>query len=63
MMFDFYIVNLSFLYGDDPRRPSYGVYKCIYQLIHFARAFSHVNDFDNRNKFVSTKLLEYASSV
>ena len=33
--FDFDIVNFPFLDGDDPRRPSYGVY--ISQLIRFAR--------------------------
>ena len=48
---DFYfnIVNFPFLDGDVPRSPSYGVY--ISQLIRFARASSHVTDFNNRNKF------------
>ena len=41
--FDFEIVNFPFLDGDDPRSTSYGVY--ISQLIHFARASSHVADF------------------
>ena len=54
--FNFDIVNLSFLDGDVPRRPSYGVY--ISQLIRFARASSHVTDFNNRNKFLSAKLLK-----
>ena len=36
-------------------RPSCGVY--ISQLIRFARASSHVNDFNNRNKFLTVKLL------
>ena len=54
--FDFNIVNVSFLDGDVPRRPSYGVY--ISQLIRFARASSHVNHFNNRNKFLSAKLLK-----
>ena len=40
--FIFYIVNLPFLDGDVPQRPSYGVY--ISQLIRFARASSHVTD-------------------
>ena len=40
--FNFDIVNFPFLDGDVPRRPSYGVY--ISQLIHFARASSHVTD-------------------
>ena len=52
--FDFDIVNFSFFDGDVPRRPSYGVY--ITQLIRFARASSHVNDFNNRNKFLKAKL-------
>ena len=39
-----------------PQRPSYGVY--ISQLIHFARASSHVTDFNNRNKFLTAKLLK-----
>ena len=36
------IVNFPFLYGDVPRRPSYGVY--ISRLIRFARVCSHVED-------------------
>ena len=46
--FDFDIVNFPF-HVDVPRRPSYGVY--ISQLIRFARASSHVDDFNNRNRF------------
>ena len=46
--FNFDIVNFPFLDGDVPRRPSYGVY--ISQLIRFAKASSHVTDFNNRNK-------------
>ena len=42
--FDFDIVNFSFHDGDVPRRPSYVVY--ISQLIRFARASSHVTDFN-----------------
>ena len=53
---DFNIVNFPFLDGDVPQRPSYGVY--ISQLIHFARASSHVTDFNNRNKFLTAKLLK-----
>ena len=34
---------------------TYGVY--ISQLIRFARAYSHVTDFNNRNKFLTAKLL------
>ena len=54
--FNFDIVNFPFLDGDVPQRPSYGVY--ISQLIRFARAYSHVSDFNNRNKFLTTKLLK-----
>ena len=53
--FDFDIVNFPFLGGDVPRRPSYGVY--ISQLIRFARASSHVTDFNNRYKFLTANLL------
>ena len=48
--FNFDIVNFPFLDGDVPQRPSYGVY--ISQLI------SHVTDFNNRNKFLTAKLLK-----
>ena len=41
-----------------PQRPSYGVHVYISQLIRFARAFSHVTDFNNRNKFLTAKLLK-----
>ena len=54
--FDFDIVNLPFLDGDVPRRPSHGVY--ISKLIRFARASSHVIDFNNRNRFLTAKLLK-----
>ena len=54
--FNFDIVNFPFRDGDVPQRPSYGVY--ISQLIHFARASSHVTDFNNRNKFLTAKLLK-----
>ena len=40
-----------FLDGDVPRSTSYGVY--ISQLIRFARASSHVADFNTRNKFLN----------
>ena len=56
-VFDFDIVNFLFLEGDVPRCPSYGVY-ITSQLIRFARASSHVNDFNNRNKFLTAKLLK-----
>ena len=47
--FNFEIVNFPFLEGDVPRSPSYGEY--ISQLIRFARVHSHVDEFNNRNKF------------
>ena len=51
--FNFEIVNFPFLDGDVPHSLSYGVY--ISQLIRFARACSHVDDFNNRNKFMTSK--------
>ena len=55
---DFYfeIVNFPFLDGDAPHSPSYGVH--ISQLIHFARVCSNVDDFNNRNLFLTAKLLK-----
>ena len=54
--FDLDIVNFPFLDGDVPQRPSYCVY--ISQLIRFARASLHVNDFNYRNKFLTAKHLK-----
>ena len=54
--FDFDIVNVPFLDGDVPRRPSYAMY--ISQLIRFARVCSHVDDFNTRNKSFTAKLLK-----
>ena len=54
--FNFDIVNFSFLDGDVPRRPSYGVY--ISQLIRFARVCSHADDFNTRNNCFTAKLLK-----
>ena len=54
--FNFEIVNFSFLDGDIPRPPSYGVY--ISQLIRFARVCSNVDDFNNRNLCLTNKLLK-----
>ena len=51
--FDFDIVNFPFLDGDVPRSTSYGVY--ISQHIRFARVSSHVDDFNTRNKVLTTK--------
>ena len=56
--FDFDIVNFHFLDGDVPRRPSYGVYMYISQLIRFARVRSQVDDFNIRNKCLTAKLLK-----
>ena len=42
--------------GDVPPSSSYGVY--ISQLIRFARATSHVADFNTRNKLLTQKLLK-----
>ena len=53
--FDFEIVNFPFLDGDVPRSTFYGVY--FSQLIRFARASSHVADFNTRNKLLTQKLL------
>ena len=54
--FNFEIVNFPFLDGDVPRSTSYGVY--ISQLIRFARVCSNVDDFNNRNLFLTAKLLK-----
>ena len=54
--FNFEIVNFPFLDGDVPRSPSYGVY--ISQLIRFARMCSNVDDSNNRNLFLTAKLLK-----
>ena len=50
------IVNFPFLDGDVPHSPSYGLY--ISQLIRFARVCSNVDDFNNRNLFLTAKLLK-----
>ena len=49
-------LSISHLDGDVPRSTSYGVY--ISQLIRFARASSHVADFNTRNKFLTQKILK-----
>ena len=54
--FDFDIVNVPFLDGDVPRRPSYGVYSS--QIIRFVRVLNHVDDFNDRNKCLTAYLLE-----
>ena len=54
--FNFEIVNFRFFDGDVPRSPSYDVY--ISQLIRFAIVCSNVDDFNNRNLFLTAKLLK-----
>ena len=54
--FDFKIVNYPNLGGDVPRATSYGVY--ISQLIRYARACSSVEDFNDRNRVITEKLLK-----
>ena len=54
--FNFEIVNFPFLDGDVSRSPSYGIY--ISQLFRFARVCSNVDDFNNRNLFLTAKLLK-----
>ena len=54
--FDFEIVTFPFLDSDVPRSTSYGVY--ISQLIRFARASSHVADFNKRNELLTQKPLK-----
>ena len=54
--FNFEIVKFQFLDGDVPCSPSYGVY--ISQLIRFARVCSNVDDFNNKNLFLTSKLLK-----
>ena len=48
--FNFEIVNFPFLDGDVPRSPSYGVFS---RLIRFAKVCSNVDDFSNRNLFLT----------
>ena len=53
--FNFEIINFSFLDGDVPRSPSYGVY--ISQHVRFARVCSIIDDFNNRSLLLTAKLL------
>ena len=53
--FIFKIVFFSFLDGDVPHSPSYGLY--ISQLIRFARVCSNVDEFNKRNLFLTARLL------
>ena len=52
--FNFEIVNFPFLDGDVPRSPAY--YINISQLIRFARVDYNIDDFNNRNLFLTAKL-------
>ena len=52
----FKIVNFPFLYEDVPCSLSYGVY--ISQLIRFARVRFNVDAFNNRNTFLTSKLIK-----
>ena len=54
--FNIKIVNFPFLDGDVPGSASYGVY--ISQLTRFARVYSNVSDFNNRNHFLTAKLFK-----
>ena len=54
--FNFEIVNFPLLDGYVPRSTSYCVY--ISQHIRFARVCSNVDDFNNRNLFLTAKLLK-----
>ena len=54
--FSFPIVNFPFLEGDVPLAPSYGVY--ISQLVRYARICSDVSDFNDKNRFITEKLLK-----
>ena len=54
--FNFEKVNFLFLDEDAPRSPSYGGYNS--QLIRFARVCSNVDDFNNRNLYLTAKLLK-----
>ena len=55
-MTNFNIVNYPHLDGDVPRTTSYGVY--VSQLIRFARACGDVEDFNERNRVITSKLLQ-----
>ena len=56
MILIFEIVNFPFLDGDVSRYPSYGLY--ISQLFRSARVCSNIEDFNNRNLFLTAKLLK-----
>ena len=53
--FNFEIVNFPFLGGDVPCSFSYSVY--ILQLIPFATVCSNIDDFNNRNNFLTSYIV------
>ena len=53
------VVNFPFLDGYVIRSPSYGVY--IFLLICFANVCSNVDDFNKRNKFLTSQILKQGS--
>ena len=59
--FDFDIVNFPFRDCDVSRSTSYGVY--ISQLIRFARVSSHVDDFNTRNKVLTSERLHDCGQI
>ena len=60
-MINFEIVNFPILDGYVSRSPSYGV--CISQLIRFTRVCSNVGDLNNRNQFLTSKLLKLIVTI
>ena len=55
--FNFEIEHFRFLDGDVPLSPFYGLN--ISQLIRFARVCSNIDDFNNRNLFLTAMLLKH----
>ncbi len=53
-VFDFAIVNYPFLDSNIPTKPTYGVY--VSQLIRYARACTHYEDFQYRHRLLVNKL-------
>ena len=54
--FNFPIVNFPFLSSNIPSAPAYGIY--VSQLIRYARACSNYQDFTERGKVLTTKVVE-----
>ena len=53
--FNFLVINFPFLSSNIPSAPAYGVY--VSQLIRYARTCSNYQDFMERGKVLTTKLL------